>query len=90
MLNIEECKNSFENILQIIEQLKPVAEKNKVSPFALMLLLAFYLEKDFSYFLKNEYVDELLNLAFIEKDGNSFKLTGKGAIYAKSLERVLK
>ena len=90
MLNVEVCKNSFENILQLIEQLKPVAEKNKISPFALMLLLALYLEKDFSYFLKNEYVDELLNLAFIEKVGNSLKLTGKGAIYAKSLERVLK
>ena len=89
MLNFEVCKESFSSLLQLNEKLTQIAEKNKVSAPALVLLISVYCNNDLIEFFKEEYLLELLNLSFLEKCENSYKLTGKGAIFAKSLERVI-
>lgn len=90
MLDIVKCKESFEIVKRLQEVLKPTAQKNKISSEALVLLISVYCENCIVELMKNEYLEELINYSFVEKDGDSVKLTGKGAILAKSLERVIK
>ena len=89
MANIDLYKGSFEKISELKASLESVANKNKLSPESLILLLALNCGVDLSFLVKAEFVDELIRTGFSERKDNRISITGKGAIFAKSLERIL-
>ena len=89
MANLDLYKGGFESLNKLNETLTPTASKNKVSSQSLIMLLALNCGVDLSFFAKEAFINELLNMGFVEKKENSFLVTGKGAILAKSLERIM-
>jgi len=89
MGNFEVYKSSFKALSDLKDALHPAAIKNKVSPVALILLLALNSGVDLSYIISDEAITELINSGFALMENGAITLTGKGAILAKSLERIL-
>lgn len=88
MSKLENLSQSFEKILWLNETLKSTAEKYKISTQSLVLLLSIYCKNDLTNLLNSECETELINLGFLDIN-TSKKLTGKGAILAKSLEILI-
>ncbi len=82
-------KDSFKALSRLNESLKNTAAKNRISPQALIVLSALNCGVDLSFIVREEYIKELVNFGFAEKNGDSYAVTGKGAILAKSLERIV-
>ncbi len=89
MANFDLYKNSFSAFNDLNTALKNAAVKNKLQTGSLIILLALNCCIDLSFFVKAEYIEELINFGFAERFNNSFVITGKGAILAKSLERFV-
>ena len=87
MTNFDSYRDSFRMISSLNEKFQTPALKNRISPQALIVLLALNCGADLSFLVKQEYINELLNFGFAEKNGNELVSTGKGAILAKSLEK---
>ena len=89
MARFEVYKESFKAIVELNSVLNAAAVKNKVSEGALTALLALNNGVDLSFLVKDEFIDELVKSGFIKIENNAVSITGKGAILAKSLERIL-
>ncbi len=89
MANFELYKSSFAALADLDKSLSAAANKNKISTGALILLLALNNGIDLSQLFRAEFANELINMGFLQKTENAFSVTGKGAILAKSLERIL-
>ncbi len=89
MANFDLYKSSFRILSDLKEVLQPAVIKNKVSAEALILLLALNSGVDLSFIVKDDAVTELINSGFALMENGAVALTGKGAILAKSLERIL-
>ena len=89
MAELEMYKTSFEAMHNLKETLSCVANKNKISAEALIVLLALNCGTDLSFFVKDEFVQELIKLGFVKIENANISITGKGAILAKSLERII-
>lgn len=76
----------FKSITELCESFEPVAKRNNISSPAILLLYALNRDSDLSFLAKEEYVNQLINFGFAKKEGAGLKITGKGAILAKSLE----
>ena len=71
------------------EFLTPIAKKNKLSVGAVIFLLAISENVDFSAIFKKEFKDELIENGLLLADLDTLKVTGKGAILAKSLKSAV-
>ena len=89
MANIDFYINNFKALCELNEALKTAANKNKVSSQALIMLLALNNGVDLTFFVKEDYMNELIKSGFVKQEEVSFSVTGKGAILAKSLERII-
>ncbi len=76
---------SVKVISALCKALEPAAGKCNTSSAALFELLALNYGTDLSFLIKDVHTDKLLNAGFAERDGDGLKITGKGAIFAKSL-----
>lgn len=89
MSDFDLYKDSFKALIRLNEVLKSAAAKNRISPQALIVLTALNCGVDLSFIVREEYINELVNFGFAEKSGDIYAATGKGAILAKSLERLV-
>lgn len=78
--------SAINNYSVLFNFLEPYAKKNRISTGAVIFLLAINEEVDLSAVFKAEFKDELIGCGLIEATENSVKITGKGAILAKSLK----
>jgi len=65
--------------------LEPFAKRSKISSKAAIMLLALNNGTDLSEIFKDTYSAELINSGFAEIKEKNLTITGKGAIFAKSL-----
>ena len=89
MSRIEFYKESFKAIAELKGALTSTACKNKMSEGSLTVLLALNNGVDLSFIAKDEYIEELLKAGLVQVKDESLLITGKGAILAKSLERII-
>ena len=89
MANFEVYKSGFKNFKKLENLLQPAADKNKISISAVIVLLAINNGIDLSFIAKEEAIKELVNCGFAQNENGALKVTGKGAILAKSLERMV-
>ncbi len=89
MARFEVYKESFKAIVELNGALNTAAVKNKVSEGALTALLALNNGVDLSFIVKEDFMEELMKSGFMKIENNAVSITGKGAILAKSLERIL-
>ena len=89
MASFEFYKDSFKAVAELNGALSSAAGKNKVSEGALTVLLALNSGVDLSFLVKDEFIEELVKMGFVQAKDGFLSITGKGAILAKSLERIL-
>jgi len=89
MANLDLYKSSFEGLKELDNILTAVANKNRVSSQSLIVLLALNSGVDLSFFAKEDFMNELISSGFVQRTEKLFSVTGKGAILAKSLERII-
>ena len=89
MSRIEFYKESFKAIDELKDILTTAAKKNNLSEGALIALLALNNGVDLSFAFKVEFIEELEKTGLVLVKDDRPSITGKGAILAKSLERIL-
>ena len=80
----------FQKFSLLKEAFEPNCKRADISPESAIFLIALHYGTDLSHFFKDEYKTELEKVGFITENNFEIKLTGKGSIFAKSLEPTLK
>ena len=86
-------KNNFCSVLSSFSKLKvtikPYADRQNISPESAILLYIINNEIDLKDFFKIELYNELQNQGFINFENEKLLITGKGAIFAKSITKFV-
>ncbi len=89
MLNSAVFSTAFKDLKLLCDELEPFAKRNKISAFAAVMLIALNENADLSMFFKEDYQNELITNGFAELFEEKLTITGKGAIFVKSLNIVV-
>lgn len=83
-------KEFFQKFSLLTNAIVPNCKRVGISPESAVFLVALSNEVDLSHFIKDEFKSQLLKAGFLEEKNSLLKITGKGSIFAKSLEPIFK